>query len=87
MFQAALPPTLPQPLWFFPFPQCTMLRMLLSTGLRKFLPVPLPAHGILSCFLSLPVWDSGSPNPQGLVTLGGHGWVVMPMGAQPQRWR
>ena len=42
MLRAALPP--PAPLvWVFPPPQHSMMRMLLSTGLRKFLPILLPA--------------------------------------------
>lgn len=65
MLRAALPP--PAPLLWVCLPQFMMMRMLLSTGLRKFLPILLPACGVLSRFLSLPAWDVGSPQ---LVILG-----------------
>ncbi|KAM9617400.1 protein LMBR1L isoform 3-T3 [Morphnus guianensis] len=84
MLRAALPP--PGPLvWVFSPPQCMMTRMLLSTGLRKFLPILLPACGMLCCFLSLPRQDAGSPQPVGVGGPGGCDWVVTPVGAQTQR--
>lgn len=78
MLQAALLP--PAPLvWVF-LQQFMMMRMLLSTGLRKFLPIPLPACGMLS----LPGWDVGSPQLAGAGDSGDHGQAVMPMGTQTQ---